>query len=111
MALTSYSDNAALVNYARLGWFIGLGRMRLVLLVQVVMNSLNIILDLRICDRAKHDRRWQLRLATAISEVVNMLLSLVLALGVVRDVGGHWDLPRIRAFAPLRRLVAINGNL
>ena len=110
ISIRIWSAPAALVNYALLGWFIGLGRMRLVLLVQVVMNGLNIILDLVFVIGLGMTVDG-VALATAISEVVGMVLSLVLALGVVRDVGGHWDLPRIRAFAPLRRLVAINGNL
>ena len=110
IAIRIWSAPAALVNYALLGWFIGLGRMRLVLLVQVAMNGLNIILDL-VFVLGLGMTVDGVALATVIAEIFGMILSLALAIGVVRAVGGRWDLNRLRAVAAFRRLAAINGNL
>ncbi len=110
IAIRIWSAPAALVNYALLGWFIGLGRMRLVLLVQVAMNGLNIILNL-VFVLGLGLTVDGVALATVISEIFGMVLSIALAVGVVRAIGGHWDLSRVRAVAAFRRLAAINGNL
>lgn len=44
-AIRIWSAPAALANYAMLGWFVGLGRARVALILQLVLNLTNICLD------------------------------------------------------------------
>ncbi len=110
IAIRIWSAPAALINYAIMGLFIGLGRMRLVLYVQVIMNGLNIILDLVFVIGLG----WTVdgvALATAISEGVGVALGLYFLIGVLKDTGGRWSSSKIRNPAAFWRLASINGNL
>ena len=45
-AIRIWSAPFALANYAFLGWFIGLGRMRIALMLQLVLNGANVLLSI-----------------------------------------------------------------
>lgn len=110
IAIRIWSAPAALINYALLGWFIGLGRMRIVLYIQVFMNGLNIVLDL-VFVLGLGMTVDGVALATAISEVAGMIAGVAFAGRLMADIGGVWSLGRLRQAGPFRRLAKVNGNL
>jgi MATE family multidrug resistance protein len=84
---TSYFDiriwgaPATLVNYAILGWLLGIQRPRIALLVQVTMNGLNIFLDLLFVVGFGLDIEG-VALATVLSEYCAALLGLIVILRI-----------------------------
>ena len=81
---------AALLNFAVLGWFFGLQKMRAALLVQIAMNGVNIILDLWFVlglGWGVAGVAW----ATLISEVGAAGLAVYLAARYARAISGRWS--------------------
>ncbi|MEQ9365207.1 MAG: MATE family efflux transporter [Leptospirales bacterium] len=73
-----WSAPAALANYALLGWFVGLGRTRTALLIQLALNLSNIALDFAFVTGLG----WHVNgvaLGTAIAEVFAATLGLIVA--------------------------------
>ncbi len=104
----------ALGFYAINGWLLGLGRTRLALAVQIVMNGVNIALDLFFV--------WGLGLGvtgvgigTALAEWSALLCGL-LACRRVLGAGWHIHITRpqgrsLFALAPMKRMIAINTDI
>ncbi|HVS66452.1 MAG TPA: MATE family efflux transporter [Thermoanaerobaculia bacterium] len=97
---------ATLATFAILGLFVGLGTSRLLLIVQLVLNGLNIALDVLFAGVLG----WGVRgiaLGTLIAEWSTLLLALALAVRLLRarhrDDEPMWPLSRVR---DLRRLVS-----
>ncbi len=105
-----WSAPAALANYALLGWFIGLGRSKIGLVLQLVLNLTNMALDL-VFVLGLH---WNVRgvaLGTTLAEYVAAALGVVLAVRYLRQAGGHLRWPRIVDPAKLRRAFVVNGDI
>ena len=105
-----WSAPAALANYALLGWFIGLGRSKIGLALQLVLNLVNMVLDLGFV----LGLHWNVRgvaLGTALAEYVAAAVGVVLALRYLRQAGGHLRWPRIVDPARLRRAFVVNGDI
>jgi len=101
---------ATLANYALLGWFIGLGRTDLGLIVQLVLNLTNMALAI-LCVLGL---RWGVpgvALATVIAEYGATGIGCLLAARQLRALGGAWSLPRLLAPARLKRVLAVNLDI
>ncbi len=85
---------ATLMNYAILGWLLGLRRAHTVLLLQIALNGLNIVLDLVFVIGLGWDIRG-VALASVIAEVaaagLGLAIVLRLARGKAADGAGVWQ--------------------
>lgn len=101
---------AALANYALLGWFIGLGRTGIALLLQLVLNITNMMLDVLFV--LLFD--WGVRgvaLGTLIAETLAMLVGLVFALLQARALHAHWKRSSLLSRERLKRTLAVNRDI
>lgn len=101
---------AALINYALVGWFIGVRNTRAALVMQLVMNGLNIILDLWFVmglDLGVSGVAW----ASLISEFAAIVVGLLLARRNLTKVGGAWLRERIFNAEQLMRMLAVNRDI
>ncbi|HTS53084.1 MAG TPA: MATE family efflux transporter [Burkholderiales bacterium] len=101
---------ATLTNYALLGWFIGLGRTRVALALQLVLNITNMLLDALLVlglDLGVKGVAW----GTLVAEVVAAATGLVLAARQLRGFGGRWDAVRLLAAERIGRTVAVNRDI
>lgn len=104
---------ASLGVFAINGWLLGLGRSRLALLLQIVMNLVNIVLDIWFV----WGLGWGVRgvgLGTACAEWVALATGLLIALhvlgpGALATIRASWR--SIVAPAALRRLFAVNADI
>lgn len=105
-----WTGPATLVNYALLGFFIGLQRPRLALAIQIWLNGVNILLDLLFViglDMGVPGVAW----ATLIGEYSAAILGLVVALRVLRPHGGQFSWPAILDPMQCRRLLSANFDI
>jgi len=101
---------AALLNFAVLGWFFGLQKMRAALLVQIAMNGVNIILDIWFVlglGWGVAGVAW----ATLISEVGASVLAVYIAVRYARRVGGHWSWGPVLDRLAFTRMLRVNGDI
>jgi MATE family multidrug resistance protein len=98
-----------LMNYAILGWFIGLGRAGTGLALQLVLNGLNIVLSIWFVvglDWSVEGAAW----ATVLSEIAATVLGLVLIFAYTRN--GTWpSLAVIFDRRLLLRMMALNRDI
>ena len=105
---------ATLATFALLGLFVGLGASRLLLIVQVVLNGLNIALDVLFAGVLG----WGVRgiaLGTVIAEWSTVLLALGLAVRLLRarrrDDEPLLPLARLRDLSRLARTLSANADI
>ncbi len=101
---------ATLANYALLGWFIGLGRTDIGLVLQLVLNLTNMALDVLFVIGFG----WGVSgvaLGTLAAELVAAGVGLLIASYFMRDRGGHWSLERMLWGDRLRRTIAVNRDI
>jgi len=101
---------ATLANYALLGWFIGLGRTDIGLVLQLVLNVTNVVLDVTFV----LGLGWGVRgvaIGTALAELVAALVGVTVATRHMRRIGGHWSTPRILAPARIKRALLVNSDI
>jgi len=101
---------ATLANYALLGWFIGLGRTDIGLILQLVLNLTNMALDMLFVLGFGWDVRG-VALGTSMAEVGACAVGIALALRHMRGLGAHWSVQRILMPAQLKRTFAVNGDI
>jgi MATE family multidrug resistance protein len=101
---------ATLVNYALLGWFIGLGRAGAALALQLLLNLTNMALSMLLVLGLGLGVKG-VALGTLVAETVAALAGLLLAASHLRRVGGRWERPRLLAPERLRRTLAVNGDI
>ncbi len=101
---------ATLANYALLGWFIGLGRTDIALVLQLLLNLANIVLDLWFVLGLGWDVRG-VAAGTVLAEMLAAAVGLLLAARHVHRIGGHWSLARMLIPAQLRRTIAVNRDI
>lgn len=99
-----------LANYALLGWFVGIGRMRTVLLLQLVLNVTNIVLDAVFVLVLQWDVAG-VAAGTVMAEVLATVVGLALAWRVVGRHGLAQARGRILVMLPIRRMAAVNRDL
>lgn len=105
-----WSAPATLINFVVLGWFIGTQNTRPALLTQVVLNSLNIILDIWFVVGFELGVAG-VAYATLIAEVVGALFGLYLVARHSRRLAGRWNLESALQKDKLMRMLQINGNI
>ncbi len=109
-AIRIWGAPAALLNYAMVGWFIGIRDARSALIMQVAMNGTNIVLDLWFVmglELGVEGVAW----ATLISEVGAIAIGAILMGRNLWRVGGTWKIPEIFDGARLARLLAVNRDI
>ena len=105
-----WSAPATLANYALLGWFIGLGRTDIGLVLQLVLNLTNMILDVLFVLVFG----WGVQgiaLGTVMAELVAAAVGLVVALRFVRRLPGRWSLRSLLQGDRLRRTLGVNVDI
>lgn len=105
-----WSAPAALVQYAQIGWLMGLGRARAVMIQQIGANVLNIVLNLLFVFGLGMTVEG-VALATVIAEYAGVGIGFLLMAPALRSLGGRWDMARLRDPARLKRLIAVNGDI
>lgn len=104
-----WSAPATLLNYAIMGWLIGISASRSALAMAVVINITNIVLDLLFVNvlEMKAD-------GVALASVIAELSGLIFALFLLTRRGFQWqsiDIPRaIKRFIKERHQLALHGN-
>ncbi len=101
---------AALINFALVGWFIGIRDARAALIMQLVMNGLNIVLDLWfvvVLEWGVAGVAW----ASLIAEWVAIVTGLALARRNLGTLGGHWIAGHILDTGRITRMLAVNGDI
>lgn len=109
-AIRIWSAPAALANYALLGWFIGLGRARIALLLQVLLNGVNTILDAWFVLGSG----WGVAgvaLGTLIAEFAAAAVGLAIAVRMLTRSGGRPVIASLLAPQHLRRAIAVNADI
>lgn len=101
---------ATLMNFALLGWFIGVQNTKAALIHQLSLNGVNIVLDLVFV----LGFGWGVAgvaAATAIADGAAVMIGLWLALPILRRVGGAFVRTKILETAKLRRTIALNIDI
>lgn len=101
---------ATLMNFALLGWFIGCQNTRAALWHQLSLNGVNIVLDLVFV----MGFGWGVAgvaAATAIADVVAVVIGLFLALPILRRLGGQFVRAKILEASKIKRTVALNVDI
>ena len=101
---------AALANFAFLGWFIGMGRARTALVLQLVLNGLNVILDIWFVLGLGLEIKG-VAYGTVISETIAAGAGLWLATGMLKRRHIHFDVSRILDRSAVRRALGVNGDI
>ncbi len=105
-----WSAPAALTNYALLGWFIGRGRARVALVLQLVLNLTNMGLDALFVLEfgwGVEGVAW----GTVVAEVFAAAVGLVIAYAHLRGLAGRLDLAALLDRARLGTTLAINRDI
>jgi MATE family, multidrug efflux pump len=101
---------ATLINYALLGWFIGMGRARVALALQLVLNVTNMLLDAFFVLALGFGVKGVAG-GTVLAEIVAAATGLVIAAHQLRRFGGRWNVVRLFEPARLARTVAVNRDI
>ena len=101
---------ATLMNFALLGWFIGVQNTKAALWHQLILNGVNIVLDLVFVIGFG----WGVAgvaAATAMADVAAVAFGLWLALPILRRLGGAFMREKILEGEKIRRTVALNIDI
>ncbi len=101
---------ATLANYALLGWFVGLGRTDIGLVIQLVLNLTNIALDAFFVLVLDMNVRG-VALGTVIAECVAVGVGLLIAVRYLRRRGTRIELAHVLVADRLRRTLAVNRDI
>jgi MATE family multidrug resistance protein len=101
---------ATLANYALLGWFIGLGRTDVGLVLQLILNLTNVVLDVVFVLGLGWDVRG-VAFGTTLAEYVAAAAGVVIAMRHLRGIGGHGALSSVLSPARLKRAFLVNGDI
>ena len=105
-----WSAPATFANYALLGWFIGLGRTDIGLVLQLLLNLANMALDLLFVLGLGWDVQG-VALGTLLAEWAAALAGLIVATRHIHRLGGRWSLKRLLMPAQLKRTMTVNGDI
>ena len=105
-----WSAPATLANYALLGWFIGLGRTKTGLLLQLILNVTNMALDLLFVFGLGWDVRG-VATGTLIAEWVAAGAGVYVASRHIHSLGASWRGQSLIVSQKLRRTLSVNGDI
>lgn len=101
---------ATLANYALLGRFIGLGRTRTALVLQLLLNLTNIVLDVWFV----LGLGWGVAgvaAGTVLAEITAAAVGVGVALRHARGMGARWEPRRLLAPVQLKRTLVVNSDI
>tara|TARA_B110000116_G_scaffold84205_1_gene73353 strand:- start:464 stop:1804 length:1341 start_codon:yes stop_codon:yes gene_type:complete len=101
---------ATLANYALLGWFIGLGRTDIGLILQLILNLTNIVLDALFVISFG----WEVQgvaLGTLLAEWSATIIGVVIALRYLRQFGSVWSHKYLLNVERLKRTIIVNSDI
>ncbi|MBH98152.1 MAG: MATE family efflux transporter [Rhodospirillaceae bacterium] len=101
---------ATLANYALLGWFIGLGRTDIGLILQLVLNFTNIALDALFVLGFGWDVKG-VAFGTVLAEWIATFIGIVIALKYLQKFGGLWTYRSLTQLDQLKRTIAVNRDI
>jgi MATE family multidrug resistance protein len=101
---------ATLANYALFGWFVGLGRTGMGLILQVILNVVNMALDVLFVLGCGWDVRG-VAAGTLIAEYVAAAIGIAIALRHLRGMSASWSLRRLLEPAALKRTFGVNRDI
>jgi MATE family multidrug resistance protein len=105
-----WSAPATLTNYALLGWFIGLGKARVALMLQLILNISNMLLDVFLVlglDMGVNG----VAIGTVTAEFLAAFAGIVVAGRHLRKIGGNWDAQRLFVSERMRRTLTVNRDI
>ncbi len=102
------SAPATLANYALVGWFIGLARANLALVLQLFLNIVNIALAVVLVLGAGKGVKGA-AMAAVYAEYAAVFAGLLIARRLLREYSG--PRPALFEAAAFRRLIAVNGDI
>ncbi len=105
-----WSAPAALANYALLGWFVGLGRTEVALVLQFILNLSNILLDALFV----LGLGWGVRgvaFGTVLAEIIAAVCGIVIALRFARGRYPKFNREQILDIARLKRTFTVNSDI
>ena len=105
-----WSAPATLVNFALLGWFIGMQNARGALLIMLATNLANIVLDVWFVIGLGLSANG-VALASVIAEIIGVVTGLLLLSRELRCKPGNWLPEEIRNLERFRRLFSVNSNI
>jgi MATE family multidrug resistance protein len=105
-----WSAPGTLVNFALIGWFIGLQNARVPLFIFLTINITNIVLDLWfvLSLGMKVDG---VALASVIAEYSGLLVGLAFAIRALRQRSGHWPFARLFNVRAYAAFFSVNAHL
>lgn len=109
-AIRIWAAPATFANYALLGWFIGLGRTDIGLLLQLLLNLSNIALDALFVLGFGWDVPG-VALGTLIAECIAAAAGIVIAIRHLRSIGGNWSAQRLLDPKCMKRTIAVNSDI
>jgi MATE family multidrug resistance protein len=101
---------AALANFAFLGWYIGIGRARTALVLQLLLNGTNAVLDAWFVLGLGLEVKG-VAYGTVISETLAASVGLWLALSLLKRRGTSFSLARVLDRIAIRRALSVNGDI
>jgi MATE family multidrug resistance protein len=101
---------ATLANYALLGWFIGLGRTDIGLVLQLILNITNMALDALFVLGFGWDVRG-VALGTLIAEIIAAGVGLAVALRHASTLHATWRWSHVLMPARLKQTIAVNRDI
>ncbi|MGB5511236.1 MAG: MATE family efflux transporter [Woeseiaceae bacterium] len=105
-----WSAPGTLVNYALIGWFIGLSNARVPLMIFLTINLTNIVLDLLFVI-VLGMRVDGVALASVIAEYAGLSVGLVFVIRELKRRAGHWPVPRLINVSEYTAFFSVNANL
>lgn len=105
-----WSAPAVLANYVLVGWFIGLGKAKIALVIQIVLNVVNLLLDVYFVLWLGYDVAG-VAAASAIAEYTALGLGVWLMMRNLKLRAGIFSMARILDPEKLRRTLAINRDI
>lgn len=109
-AIRIWSAPFALINYAFLGWFIGLAKTRIAFLLQIVLNGTNVLLSILFVSGLG----WGVSGVAIATVIAELLAAATGALVAWQELAQHGPLPswaRIIDIAGLKRMLMVNSDL
>lgn len=105
-----WSAPATLINFAMVGWFIGMQNARGALFVMLATNISNIVLDLWFVMGLGLTANG-VALASVIAEVIGVITGLLLLRRALASIPGTWTASEIRDLKRFVRLFSVNINI
>jgi len=105
-----FSAPATLMNYALLGWFLGMQNARMPLYIMLMVNIVNMILDVifvMLWNYGANGVAW----ASLIAEYTGVLFAFWLVRKELRRFPGEWPMASLRRKDKLREMISINKNI